>query len=135
MASPETIPQKLNWVEVRAACSVAQIFNDLQNGIDEDISAINQARNLPEDHRFSVALLSGGTTVVVAQDGEYPSQRVKVGIDADVICAEDLTAGKKWKASVRLNDAGRCVLWLDNVPIEQWQFRKMVLQRLFFGDE
>lgn len=135
MASLELVPQKLNWVEARAACSVYKIFDDIQNGLDEDITAINKARKLDEDSQFSMSPLSGGTTVVISQSGVYPSERVKIGIFEDYICAEDMKVGRKWKATVRLNDAGRCVLWLDSVPIEQWQFRKMVLQRLFFGDE
>lgn len=135
MGIPQQIPQKLDWVASRAACSVQQVFNELQNGIDEDIAAINSVKNLPDEKKFRIAPLTGGTTIVVAQDGVSPSPRVKIGMDDSQICAEDATVGRSWRATVGLNDAGRCVLRLNGrQEIEQWQFRKMVLQRIFFGD-
>ena len=136
MASQESIPRNLDWVEARANCSPHKIFGELQNGLDEDIAAINKTKNLEQKEcEFSMSAIGGGTTVVISQNNTYPQQRVKVGISGDVIQAEDAAVNKKWEAAVRLNDAGRCVLWVSGEPMEQWQFRKMVLQRIFFGDE
>ncbi len=37
-------------------------------------------------------------------------------------------------ASPTLNNGGRCVLKVDGVELEQWQFRKMVLETYLFGE-
>jgi hypothetical protein len=134
MVSAINIPPELNWVEKRAACSALKVFAELQNEIDEDVAAINAAKNLPLERQFKADMISGGTTVIVAQLDEYaPLQRVKIGVSDKWIYGEDQAVRKSWKASVGLNLAGSCVLYLDGEhPIERWQFRKMVLQQIFF---
>ncbi len=130
-----TIPQDLNWVQKRATCSAAQMFNELTKGIDDDVAVLNSLRNLPVDQRFGADMTRDGTTVAVGQYGTAPRPRVLIGIVGDEIEVRDDTKQAKWRAQVKLNCEGRCILRLeDGTELEQWQFRKKALEGLFFGD-
>jgi hypothetical protein len=63
----KVIPQELNWVEKRAACTVATIFNELRLAIESDISAINATRHTSGDNEFSSGLLKNEMGIVVGQ--------------------------------------------------------------------
>lgn len=131
-----TIPPELNWVEKRAACSVQQVFSELVRGIDNDVATLNQIRQLPEQTRFVAEMLSDNSTVVVAQINIPDRVRLKIGIAGDRIETAGQVGHEKLSARVTLNNLGRCVLVLDNgEELEQWQFRKMALEGLFFGDK
>jgi hypothetical protein len=130
-----TIPQDLNWVQKRATCSAAQMFNELIKGINDDVAVLNSTRNLPTDQRYGADMTRDGTTVAVGQYGTTTRRRVLIGIVGDEIEVRDDTKQSKWRAQVKLNHEGRCMLRLeDGTDLEQWQFRKKALEGLFFGD-
>jgi hypothetical protein len=135
-----TIPQELNWVEKRAACSAGQVLNELRRGIDNDVAIINAIRNLPQDQRFTAEMLTDRSTLVVGQLGNTPRPRVKIGLaDSNTIAYHSDISTSQASATVGLNNEGRCILKLkledgtDGAELEQWQFRKMALESLFFG--
>jgi hypothetical protein len=128
------IPQVLNWVEKRAACTVAAVFNQLCDGIIDDVEAINSVRQLDDDDRFSADMHSGGTTIFVGQSNRIPRMRLTIGVASNRIEVRQEWDGVTWFASVGLNDEGRCILRFDDKEWEQWQFRKKALEGLFFGD-
>ena len=131
MANP--IPQELNWVGKRAACTVAQTFKEVLIGINNDVEAINAARNIPVESRFSADLTTKGTTVGVGQHGPFRAGRVMIGIVGETIEVRDGVT-QPWTVTVSLNNEGRCTLKLeDGTELEQWQFRKKALESLFFG--
>lgn len=130
-----SVPQELNWVEKRAACTVAEVFNELRSGIDDDVAIMNAARQLTTGTCFSATLLQSGTGVVIGRPKQIPNRRVLVAIAGDKLQVKDEGSGSDWSASVALNNEGRCILRLeDGVELEQWQFRKKALEGLFFGD-
>lgn len=130
-----TIPQELNWVERRAACTVAKVFHELRLGIDNDISTINATKQPSEDNRFSVEPLQSGMGVVIGQPRRVPNRRVLVAVSDHDIEVHDEVKGVKWSATVGLNYEGRCILRLgDGTELEQWQFRKKALEGMLFGD-
>ena len=129
-----TIPQELNWVEKRAACTLASIFNQLCEGIKEDVQAINLVRRVTEDNHFQADMHSSGTTIIVGQPNIVPRKTVYVGIADGRISVYQEWDKRRWTVSIGLNDQGRCTLRLDDVTeLEQWQFRKKALEGLFFG--
>jgi len=130
-----TVPQELNWVEKRAACTITKLFNQICDGIEKDVSAINVARNLSEHHLFQADVSRDGTTMVVGQPNRSPRTRVFVVMDNDRINVNEERSNITWAAYIGLNDEGRCVLRLeDGTELEQWQFRKKALEGLFFGE-
>ena len=136
MASLPVIPRELDWVSKRAACSVRTIFKELVEGIENDVISINGTLNEYED-KFAATMLSDNATIVIGKQGfSRAYSRVKVGISDKSIVAVDEAAKNTITATVSLNTEGRCVLRLapDGTQIEQWQFRMMALQSIFFGD-
>jgi hypothetical protein len=130
-----TIPQELNWVETRAACTAPTVFNQLCDAIRTDVEAINSVRHLTQNDHFQADMHSSGTTIIVGQPNKVPRPRVFVGIVENRIEVHQEWDGKRWKAFIGLNDQGRCILRLeDGTEIEQWQFRKKALEGMFFGD-
>ena len=130
-----TIPQDLNWVEKRAACTVAAVFNQLCDGIRTDVEAINSALGLTEGDLFQADIHSSGTTIIVGRPNEVPRKRIYIGIVGERIQVLREWEQKKWSVSIGLNNEGRCTLRLDDgTELEQWQFRKIALESLFFGE-
>lgn len=132
-----TIPQELNWVEKRATCTVAKVFNQLCDGIRDDVAVFNSVFRLTETDHFQADMHSSGTTIIVGCPNKVPRLRVFVGIiEEKQIAVTQEWDGKKWSATIGLNNEGRCTLRLeDGTELEQWQFRKKALEALFFGDK
>jgi hypothetical protein len=126
-------PQELNWVEKRSACSVEQVFRELQNGIESDVASLNAIRRYAPDNRFIAQLTSDGRVLIVAQEG-VSGPRVKFfTLDGKIEVRDEVTS-KRLLAALTLNNEGRCKLKLeDGMELEQWQLRKMALEGLFFG--
>lgn len=129
-----TMPQELNWVEKRASCTIAKVFNQLCDGIAKDVAAINTARQLSNDSQFMAQLTSDGSAVVVGQPNIIPRRRTIISAANDRIAVNQEWNGEQWSVTVGLNNEGRCVLRLNEAELEQWQFRKKALEGLFFGD-
>lgn len=131
-----TIPQELNWVGKRAACTIAKVFNQLCDGITNDVAVVNAARGLAGDSQFSATMHSDGSTIFVGQPNRIPRRRIIVGAGDGRIVVEQDWNRQRWSASIGLNNEGRCTLRLDDgAELEQWQFRKKALESLFFDDK
>ena len=130
----KAIPKELNWVDKRAACTLATVFNQLCNGITGDVEAANSARQLEEIDRFSAAMHPSGNAIFVGRLNRTPRARVIVGVLDGHIEVRQEWDEASWRVSVGLNDEGRCILWLDGKELEYWQFRKKALEELLFGD-
>lgn len=127
-----TIPPELNWVEKRASCSAAQIFKELQFGIESDVVAANNANTISGP--FMTTLTPDGCTFIVSLKNEV-GPRIVFYCTQGRIEAKDEKRNIKISASLALSDVGRCVLRIENEgDLEQWQFRKRVLENFFFGD-
>ena len=48
-----TVPQEFNWVEKRAACTVATVFNQVCDGIKRDVDSFNSVRSLAGEQVLS----------------------------------------------------------------------------------
>jgi hypothetical protein len=126
-----TVPQELNWVQKRAACSPVQIFKELRTGIDNDVAFFNSLQNFHDNERFAAVMTKDGSTLGVGQYGNTPGVRVLIGVVGERIEVRDETKQCSWAADVKLNSEGRCTLKLeDGTELEQWQFRKNALARI-----
>jgi len=128
----KNVPQQLDWVDKRAACTIAAVFNQLCDGILADVEAFNLAAKIDT---FQANLLSSGTTMVVGNPTRIPRVVVRVGIVDNRIEVQSDLEKSFWRVNIGLNDEGRCILRLEGgSEMEQWQFRKKALEGLFFGD-
>ena len=130
-----TVPQELNWVEKRASCTIDRVFNQLCDGIKDDVNTVNSVLQLRDYDKFQANMHSSGTTIIIGQPERVPRKRMYVGIVGERIQVSQEWDGNKWDVSIGLNNEGRCILRLDeSTELEQWQFRKKALEGLFFGD-
>jgi hypothetical protein len=126
------IPQELNWVEKRAACSVESVFREIQAGVENDIAIANAIRRFAPDNYFGSRLTSNGRVLVVAQLN-VTGPRVVFMFQGETIEVREEATSTRWVCTVTLNDEGRCKLKLeDGTELEQWQLRKFALESLFF---
>ena len=131
------IPQDLNWVKVRAACSVATVFSELFHGIQQDVQEANQLEQetfpgYPKVEKFFVKPNELGNFFVVWENGN-PLTEVKFRRDKDRIVVSGYKFGTD--ITLTLDDMGRCKLRVntEDEALEQWQVRKRLLEALFFG--
>ena len=132
MGTSSQIPERLDWVEKRAACSAAQVFKELQIEIEGDVAAANKANTLPGP--FMATVTPDGHTLIVSFKNEV-GPRIVFFVANSQIQVKDEKRNQKITASLTLNLNGRCVLKVDGVELEKWQFRKVVLEDFFFGEE
>jgi len=125
------IPQELNWVKVRAACSVATIFSELFHGIERDVEEANQNKQevfpgYPQVERFFVRANSTANVFAVWENGN-PLTEIKFRRDADHIIVSGHNVSTV--ITLTLDDTGRCKLRLnkEDEALEQWQVRKRLL--------
>src|ERR1700678_872941 len=104
MTSENKVPRELDWVEKRAACTIAEVFNQLCVGVANDIIAIN-AMNYKELYFKQDSLRDG--TIVIGQPNGTPRVTVSIGIKDQRIVVQDQTAPCEWSVVVGLNDEGR----------------------------
>jgi hypothetical protein len=128
-----TIPQELNWVEKRAACTAETLFSQLVLGISEDIKARNA---VGVDTQFAAGLTSDRRALIVGESGTWArKERVRIFWLKGKIEVRDEVTNANFSAEVFLNDEGRCKLRLEGgAELEQWQFRRKALEGLFFGE-
>lgn len=130
MGRMNEVPTELNWVEKRAACSAAQVFKDLHSEIERDVAVANEVNTIPGP--FMVSAGTGGAVIVSVKNEVGP--RIVFYFGNDRIEVKDERSNVKIVASPTLNNSGRCVLKVEGVELEQWQFRKMVLETYLFGE-
>ena len=129
-----TIPQQLNWVERRAACTVAKVFSELCDAIEDDVFQVNTIMGNKGDDVI-LAQFHPARTMIYVGSTRMPRAKAMIGIDQNRISVrQEWSGGEQWSVTVGLNDEGRCTLRLeDGKELEQWQFRKRALEGLFFA--
>jgi hypothetical protein len=128
-----TIPQELNWVEKRAGCTSRSIFPQLVAGINEDVKERNATSS---GANFAAELTGDGKALVIGETGVWARKERVIIFSLDgKIEVRDETKNIKFSVDVFLNEEGRCKLRLEEgKELEQWQFRRLALEGLFFGD-
>jgi len=125
------IPRELNWVKERAACTLAHVFSQLHHGIEEDIKSVNLIHQLPPETVFEMTFLGAGNAFVVKRRASVRPY-VRFSLAQDYIETSDDTSEKS-EYRITLSNEGRCKLTLHGEELEQWQVRRMALEKLFFA--
>ena len=132
----EEIPKTLDWVRVRAECSLHQMFIALREVIDSDVKSI-QARDQrvqyklmqPADGKLVVSRtrndggIISGESVVFELIGDQ-AVRVKEGRTEQVLFSVKPT----------VTSTGECKFHVDgeSLPLYAWQVSRKALESLFF---
>ncbi len=117
-----------DWVTNRANCSLRDAYTRAKTDVQQDAVIMN---TLAQREVFQFKDNGEAFSIFVKNDAAHaPTVEFKLSGDCIVISFD----GKELvKATVTLNDTGKCTLVVDGKEIEDWQFRKMALEPLFFG--
>ena len=130
-------PKELDWVNVRASCSLLSMFRSLEVAVITDVEA---AQSLPGGNpdRFKFQSHSGKSFSVT----RMLDHSVPIG-DAVVFSCEKDAIHVQWReyssttpmftATVTLDNDGNCKFRVGDQSLEQWQVRRMALEKLLFG--
>jgi hypothetical protein len=129
-----------DWVTARAKCSASEVYRDFLQQIKRDVEIRNGALSANE-RRHEVNFYFGGynapiSVVVAAQTGgQYLGEKrlahaifTKIPEGISVEYAD----GKTLIGHLTLSQDGECRLKVDGVEYSFWQFRKLVLEPIFF---
>jgi hypothetical protein len=125
------VPVELDWVKVRAACSLAQVFKALALAIQADVEAVNALLKPESGTRFAFVSYEPKRFSVACEVNHCPSDSVNFTwseTEILVSCRDEII----FRASLTLTDSGRCKLKVNGSELEQWQFRRKALEDLFF---
>jgi hypothetical protein len=130
----EQAPQELDWVTVRAECTVRSVFKRLRCEIEADVRMRN--KYLGESSGVSLSVDDkDDDSFVVYRKGPGLAGSVSFAAIGSSITAID-AVGETMEATIGMNDNGRCMLRVNGpknvLEIETWQFRKKTLESLFF---
>jgi hypothetical protein len=131
----EQAPQELDWVTVRAECTMRSVLKQLSDEIKIDIAM--RHKYLSESQKthgvvFSVEERTTDESVIVFREGQGLSGSVSFAIVGSAIKVIDASGATLLEATIGLNDSGRCMLRVNGSDLETWQFRKKALENLFF---
>ncbi len=131
MNNTEAIEPEGGWVKARANCHPEHIFKQIEIGAQDDIDVINSERNLDDATRFTLQRNSSGNFFTVYRTVDRVMREVKFYLTRDGvrILKDD---GEEIKATLTLNNYGRCTLKVNGEELEQWQVRRLALEGLFF---
>jgi hypothetical protein len=124
---------EFNWVKARAACSAAKVFQQLRRELEDDVKTRNALRAESADYGFDTHSDAGSITVFIQGSNVRP-RSVTFEQTAAGIAAFDETGKRVYDSVLTLSDAGDCRLRVSGRELEFWQFRKLVLEGLFFGE-
>jgi hypothetical protein len=128
------LPENFNWVKERFHCSLAVIFKELEHGVREDMAILKQL--YPKDRAtldvsssnncFTVLLIADPMTSLITNSVEFLLTREGIKV-------ENKDKTQSFMVTLTLNHEGQCKLKVGTDELDQWQFRKIVLEKLFFG--
>lgn len=127
----EEIPRELDWVQVRAICTLDKMFEQLHAAIKNDVADINSIRKFPAETGFEVTESSRAYAFTVKR-AEAIRPWVTFAIIGDRINVTTDSDGKGRDYRITMSDEGRCKLIENGEEREQWQVRKAALEWLFF---
>jgi hypothetical protein len=117
-----------DWVSARSECSAWKVFKELEQGASADIDSINSKRQSEDQTKFVLAKYSNDRFSVVYEGGRGS---VDFLLKDEEITVSD-GSSVRLRAILTINNKRQCRLKVDGQELEQWQFRKMALEGLFF---
>ena len=128
-----SLPENFNWVRARSICSLPTVFKELEQGVRDDIETRQSLFHPSVPVRFTVASIGQRRFSVIRAVENSPTESVDFTLTNDGITAQDDEKAVCITASIALNDRGECRLKVGDEELNQWQFRKRALERMFFA--
>lgn len=124
--------EDFDWVEARSKCSLFAIFQKLKLQLRSDVERIQSLR--PPDCHYGFRFTEHGPSATVLVEGNKIHESVTFLLVNGAIETRDSNDNKNLTATPTLSDDRECRLMVSGKERELWQFRKMALESLFFGD-
>lgn len=122
-----------DWVKARLDCSPEKVFQHLKLEVTTDVASRNTAPSSMGKWQFDMASHNGSFVVFIkgreSNRGAVTFEQTELGID--VRNEQDAVV---LSATLTINNSKECRLKVNGQEYELWQFRKMALEDLFFGD-
>jgi hypothetical protein len=131
----QEVPEQFDWVHARSECSLPNIFKELEQGVRDDLEAAQSLVPQNNELKFSLAKASPKRFSAVRVDDPMRS----ISNAVDFVCARDKievydnSNQLLYSATLTLNNEGKCRLLVEGTELAHWQFRRMALEKLFFG--
>jgi hypothetical protein len=127
-------PANFEWVRARSECSYQHVFKELENGVRGDVESVKSLLIPGSPIRYSVTPLERGRfSVVRAEADDSFRDSVDFILANGAITAQDDDNTFRHTATLTLDNEGKCKLKVGNNELDQWQFRRMALEKLFFA--
>jgi len=124
-----------SWVNLRAKCSPYEVFVQLRSEVEKDVE-YRKALLKPGEADFTVKRSHNSFAVIRQRHHICASVvfewSVEFGWNEHGILVRDELGKTIADGTVALNDGAECVLRVDDQEFQFWEFRKKVLQDLFF---
>jgi len=126
--------QQFDWVTERSLCSLARVFERLGLEVQQDVDVRNAMRPAIPQFGFEYAfeMVGDEKSFAVHLHAYKLEKSVTFSLADGYIEVQDANA-RKFQATVGLNDAGDCKLYIDGQERTSWHLRKLALDQLFFG--
>jgi hypothetical protein len=125
-----TVPPTFEWVKARASCSLAQVFKDLELGAKADVDVMKKLY----PHEANSFFITSGRSLFsvnrITDTMTSASQSVDFELSKEITIRD---GDKCLHAGITLNNDGQCKLKIADAELDEWQVRRMALERLFFG--
>ena len=133
MGTTISMPVDFDWVRARSQCSLNVVFKELHNSVQNDVRVMELILPPSSQVKLSVTAFDRVRFSVVREvDGSFPDS-VNFTLANGAIIAEDDENTFRHTATLTLNNEGKCKLTVGNDELDQWQFRRMALEKLFFA--
>jgi hypothetical protein len=129
-------PKELDWVKERAACTLINMFRSLEAAVSADIET---AQSISGGRPVLKFASHSGKTFSVTRMFE---PNLPFGESVAFICEQD-AINVQWRdsksntpmfeATVTLDNDGNCKFRVGEQTLEQWQVRRLALEKLVFG--
>ena len=131
------LPADFDWVTERHACSPSIIITKLRMQVEKDVEKRKELMTPAEKERMAFSLIDEDRRFVVQVEGRNHLYRgVKFGLTLTGITVHDVASGKViHEAALTLSDDGECRLRVEDKEYDLWQFRKLALHDIFFGND
>jgi hypothetical protein len=127
-----SLPADFHWVLARSKCSIAVVFTELQLGAVDDAKKAQSTLSQQGWPTFEATNIIGNSFCVVRAQNPLFSKRVEFSHSENEIQVRDDHAKLFMTATLTLTNEGECKLKVGDQELEQWQFRRMALEGLFF---
>jgi hypothetical protein len=123
-----------NWVAARAECSPIQVAERLRLQIANDLEIRKSLMTPVEQQRYRFSMASEGRRFSVSVDGNDVYRGVRFSLVSDGIVVHNVVNDALLhEARLTLSNDGECRLKVGEKEYDLWQFRKLVLEDIFFG--